>query len=707
MDCNKYNIDGNSENADVQLVITKDIKSDPDDDLKLVCTPDINIDCEDASAPIKETVSTKQINDMLPRLIGFGLSATTKRKHHVLSLEDKIELLKKLENGETVASLATLYNVGRATIFDIKNKKDSILSYASKLTSDDELKTRKTLRKVKGKSKGRASKESNSETASSNTMMGHNEFPNMSKRKHNVLSIETKIEIIQRLERGETGSSLAPIYNVGRATISDIKNKKDSILMFASKLKSEDGLKKRKTMRKANDTSLEDAVYMWYVQKLSQGEVVTGPLLCEKALELNSKLGGPPDFKASTGWLKNFRSRHGIKQIHSEKETFTGDTSAATSFLQSYLDLLQQEGFSRDDIYSADETEIDWQSMPKNSAVSASHSEELNRNPERVTVLVCANTSWSHSLPLLVIGKTKKSKCFKKVACLPVIYRSQRNGWMDSEIFMEWYANEFIPTVKKERELVGKCGKVLLLLDSAPFHPVVDMLNVVDENFKVTFLPSNVTELVHPMDQSIVNKLKRNFKKNILRRLLLAPENEEGVVEYSNKLTLKECCYIMADAWNSLSEENMKQSWKNSWEVPLESEIIHSQQEKSDVQEFMELFQVIPGFSKCSIVDAHEWLQNDATDPGHQILNEDEIVTSVKNDEFENEYDVDEGSTNDNQDFQLRPSHAEAFMAFEKTMEWCERQKECSPDELIFLKRLRDMAAKKCWILCEESKHDK
>jgi hypothetical protein len=46
-----------------------------------------------------------------------------------------------------------------------------------------------------------------------------------SKRKH-VLNIETKIEIIEKLEKGESGSPLVQFYNVGKSTIGDIKRKK-------------------------------------------------------------------------------------------------------------------------------------------------------------------------------------------------------------------------------------------------------------------------------------------------------------------------------------------------------------------------------------------------------------------------------------------------------------------------------------------------
>lgn len=59
-----------------------------------------------------------------------------------------------------------------------------------------------------------------------------------SKRKQKVLTIESKVEILNRLAKGESATPLAKVYNVGKSTITDIKNKKKDILSFASKLDS-------------------------------------------------------------------------------------------------------------------------------------------------------------------------------------------------------------------------------------------------------------------------------------------------------------------------------------------------------------------------------------------------------------------------------------------------------------------------------------
>jgi hypothetical protein len=77
-----------------------------------------------------------------------------------------------------------------------------------------------------------------------------------------MLNIETKIEIIEKLEKGESGSSLAQFYNVNKSTIGDIKRKKENILSNASNMDSTDGKKTRKVMKSATNIKLGKALFI-------------------------------------------------------------------------------------------------------------------------------------------------------------------------------------------------------------------------------------------------------------------------------------------------------------------------------------------------------------------------------------------------------------------------------------------------------------
>ena len=55
----------------------------------------------------------------------------------------------------------------------------------------------------------------------------------------------------------------------------------------------------------------------------------------------------------------------------------------------------------------------------------------------RLTGLAAGNAV-GDKLPMLVIGKSKKPRCFKGVRNFPCRYRSQKKSWMDGTLFEEW-----------------------------------------------------------------------------------------------------------------------------------------------------------------------------------------------------------------------------------------------------------------------------
>lgn len=59
------------------------------------------------------------------------------------------------------------------------------------------------------------------------------------------------------------------------------------------------------------------------------------------------------------------------------------------------------------------------------------------------------------------------------------------------------------------------------------------------------FLPPNITSLLKPMDQGLIECMKRLYRKQLLRKLLLTDEDEESVIAYHKRIDLKDCSYSM------------------------------------------------------------------------------------------------------------------------------------------------------------------
>lgn len=84
-----------------------------------------------------------------------------------------------------------------------------------------------------------------------------------------------------------------------------------------------------------------------------------------------------------------------------------------------------------ENVYNADETGLIWKSMPATTMATAAEKEAQGRreSKERVTILVCANVTGSHSITPLVIGKADRQRCFKRTKDpIPMHWKGQKKA---------------------------------------------------------------------------------------------------------------------------------------------------------------------------------------------------------------------------------------------------------------------------------------
>ncbi|GFU23569.1 hypothetical protein TNCV_1343551 [Trichonephila clavipes] len=118
------------------------------------------------------------------------------------------------------------------------------------------------------------------------------------------------------------------------------------------------------------------------------------------------------------------------------------------------------------------------------------------------------------------------------------------------------------------------------------------------------YLPPNVTALLELMDQGAIENLQRIiYRKQVLKRLLLAEKDEESVAAFAEKLNMKDARYMR-----------------------------------------LSIVQSISGIQECD-EDLVTWRAYETEDYGFQTLNDDEIVTSVQESDFVD--DEDEDNNND------------------------------------------------------------
>ena len=178
---------------------------------------------------------------------------------------------------------------------------------------------------------------------------------------------------------------------------------------------------------------------------------------------------------------------------------------------------------------------------------------KFKKAKERVTLLGCANASGTCRLPLAFINKSAKLRCFKNMDMnnLPVHYFSQQKSWMDARLFTDWFHHKFVPHVKRLCEGNVIEYKILLLLDNAPANPSIEVLQSHDGCVTTMFLPPNTTSLVQPMDQAVLDPLKRRYKKRLLRHIILENESSSlSIPDILKNVTINHAIYWAAQSWN-------------------------------------------------------------------------------------------------------------------------------------------------------------
>ena len=112
------------------------------------------------------------------------------------------------------------------------------------------------------------------------------------KRKRFVLTLPKKLELVRRMEKGESRVKLMAEFGVSSSTLYDLKKQKAKLEAFVGSTESPTSfIDKRKSLKGARMDELDRALYMWFSARRSEGKPLSGPLVIEKAKKLHEDLG--------------------------------------------------------------------------------------------------------------------------------------------------------------------------------------------------------------------------------------------------------------------------------------------------------------------------------------------------------------------------------------------------------------------------------
>ncbi|NXP78090.1 TIGD4 protein, partial [Ramphastos sulfuratus] len=358
-------------------------------------------------------------------------------------------------------------------------------------------------------------------------------------RRKKSISIQEKIDIISAVESGKKKADIAAKYGIKRNSLSSIMKNKEKVLEAFESLRFDP---KRKRLRTAFYTDLEEALVKWYRIAQCLNVPVNGPMLRLKANDFAQKLGHS-DFKCSNGWLDRFKSRYGLVFRAQPVETAPSATvDAPTLWYQNVL-LYYINDYQLKSVFFVQETGLLYEMLPHNTfAFKGETCSVGNLSKERVTVVTGTNMDGSEKLPLLVIGKNKSSHFFKDVKSLPVDYEANDTALMTSGVFEQWIH-------KLDDRFQAQHRRVVILVDSFSVHTAVKSLKSVE----LVFSPSHSSCIA--TKQGVIRSLKVKYRHCLIKRFI---DCVEGNKEFT--LTLLDAIEMLNLCWRKITPETIVKS---------------------------------------------------------------------------------------------------------------------------------------------------
>ena len=277
---------------------------------------------------------------------------------------------------------------------------------------------------------------------------------------------------------------------------------------------------------------------------------------------------GDGQFKGSRGYVLKFLKRHNIRFLKITGEKLSSNVASVDAYVANFSSTVRHKQLGASQRFNADESGLFFKSSP--SATYVAYDEKSapgsKVHKDRITFMPCSNADGSLKLPLMIIGKSKNPRVLKNITDLPVYYRSSKNAWQTRALFREWFFQEFVPKVKAFLKKENLPSEAVLVLDNCSAHCSSDELKSFDGAITTIFLPPQTTAILQPMDQNIIQMIKANYRRKLLREIHGRPGEFEENIKLIN---IKDAIFWVAEAWNSVPAQSIIKSWNMLYREPI------------------------------------------------------------------------------------------------------------------------------------------
>ena len=114
-------------------------------------------------------------------------------------------------------------------------------------------------------------------------------------------------------------------------------------------------------------------------------------------------------------------------------------------------------------------------------------------------------------------------------------------------------------------------AKTLLVMDNCPGHgKAEELVKWVPSWLTIEFLPPNTTSMIKPMDGGVIQKLKKRYRRQLLRRLM--DKEYSSVDAFKKDMDVYKAIIMTTAAWQEAGQEEIAAVWQRTLLPPFVSE---------------------------------------------------------------------------------------------------------------------------------------
>lgn len=261
-------------------------------------------------------------------------------------------------------------------------------------------------------------------------------------------------------------------------------------------------------------------------------------------------------------WWRGFKKRHPELTVRKpDKLDRRRNAMAKKSIVASHFDkleaLLEENGLSKKSshIFNVDESGMEMDAAEGKVVVdrtSKNAYQETGGAREHITTNVCCSASGQILPPMIIFKTSFPSGHYSQNGPDECLYARSPNGWMDSELFSDWFRKLFLPKTSHLRISLP----VLLILDGHNSHLTLELIDLARSNNVILFcLPPHLTHMLQPLDVAVFRSLKAHFAKikHRVKILTLGTERVLNVNRTNFSAIFREAfeqCMVMATIKN-------------------------------------------------------------------------------------------------------------------------------------------------------------